>query len=239
MAIHNTVIEISDTYITVCIPQDSLLGHTLFLLCNKDLPKNFLSSHSQIAEESTVYVNTPNNLDDQNLVDDLSLDLAGTAHKDDNCFVTYNNYKTKPVKFHYHRADPGYFFPVMMKGFTFIVAPCLSGHKLTPNLKWNSYIRPIAKDAGKQDALSHVPLEKVPDLRPRTISRRAGPDQKLTIALHLTRISLILTFQSRPCSKAFERVTKFFFNPSFPQTLLVSRYSTAISIADVRVNCIP
>lgn len=80
MAMHNTVIKISNTYITVCVPQDSLLGHTLFLLCN-NLPKNFLSSHSQILEASTVYVNTPNNLDDQNLEDYLSLDLARTAQK--------------------------------------------------------------------------------------------------------------------------------------------------------------
>lgn len=92
----------------------------------------------------------------------------------------------------------------MMKGFTFNVAPCLSGHKLTPNLKLNSIIRPIAKDAGKKkDAPSHIALEKVPHLRPRTISRRARPDQKLTIAATSEPDQLNLHF---PVSTEFKSI---------------------------------
>lgn len=146
------------------------------------------------------------------------LTLLAQHRRESNCFVTFNNYKTKAVKVHHHRADPEYFSShgwwKVLLSMLLLAYRDTSSHQ---TLSWTRLYDQLLRTLEKKDAPSHVPLEKVPHLRPRTISRRARPDQKLTIAATSEPDQLNLHF---PVSTEFKSIWaggEFFFNFSFPQ----------------------
>ena len=66
--------------------------------------------------------------------------------------VTFNATKTKLITFHHHRNNPD--FPeIAMDGTYLHESSCLNKLlrlKFTPDLKWNSYIDSVAKDAARK-----------------------------------------------------------------------------------------
>ena len=103
------------------------------------------------ADDTTVYGHTSKPYDDQTLAADLSSDLDRTDQWGNEWLVTFNASKTKLLSFHHHRNTPN--FPtVRMNGSPLKEASCfdrLLGLKFTPDLRWNTYIRSVAKATGK------------------------------------------------------------------------------------------
>ena len=134
------------------VPQGSLLGPILFLIFINDLPDHIIKSFVDIfADDTTLYGSTSNKITDRDLADSLSSDLDSIVQWGNNWLVTFNASKTKLVSFHHHRSDPS-LSPIHMNGTPLTEAPCfdkLLGLKFTPDLRWNCYIRSVAKSAGK------------------------------------------------------------------------------------------
>ena len=134
------------------VPQGSLLGPTLFLLFINDLPKHIIKSLVSVyADDTTLYGRTSKAHDEESLAADLSSDLENIQNWGNEWLVTFNAAKTKLLSFHHHRKPPD-LSPVQMSETTLSEALCLDrllGLKITPDLKWNEYIREVAKVAGK------------------------------------------------------------------------------------------
>ena len=134
------------------VAQGSILGPTLFLLFINDLPKHIINSLVDIyADDTTLYRCTSTDVDDVKAASDLSSDLEQIVQWGKDWFVTFNASKTKLVTFHHKKNDPS-FNPVHMDSSFLEEAPCLErllGLKLTPDLKWNSYIQSVAMETGR------------------------------------------------------------------------------------------
>ena len=134
------------------VPQGSILGPTLFLLFINDLPKHIINSLVDIyADDTTLYRCTSTDVDDVKAASDLSSDLEQIVQWGKDWFVTFNASKTKLVTFHHKKNDPSFNLVHMDSSFL-EEAPCLErllGLKLTPDLKWNSYILSVAMETGK------------------------------------------------------------------------------------------
>ena len=134
------------------VPQGSILGPTLFLLFINDLPNHIINSLVDIyADDTTLYRCTSSDVDDPTASADLSSDLEQVVQWGKDWFVTFNASKTKLVTFHHKKGNPT-FHPVQMDNSILEEASCLErllGLKLTSDLKWNSYILSVAKEAGK------------------------------------------------------------------------------------------
>ena len=134
------------------VPQGSLLGPTLFLIFINDLPDHILRSFVDVyADDTTVYGHTSKHYDVLNLATDLSSDLNRTVQWGKEWLVSFNTSKTKLVSFNHQRNAPD--FPLIhMDGSSLSEAPCfdrLLGLEFTPDLRWNTYIRSVAKATGK------------------------------------------------------------------------------------------
>ena len=134
------------------VPQGSILGPTLFLLFINDLPNHIIESLVDIyADDSTLYQSTSSVTDDPMVAAGLSSDLEEVVQWGKRWFVSFNAPKTKLASFHHKRNSPS-FSPIQMDNSTLEEAPCLErllGLKLTPDLRWNSYILSVAKEASK------------------------------------------------------------------------------------------
>ena len=142
----------SDLYfLNAGVPQGSVLGPTLFLIFINDLPDDILSSFVDIfADDSTVYSSSSPTSDLASLTNNLNADLSSVAKWGEKWLVTFNATKTKSVSFHHHR-QPN-FSPLSMNGVDLVESDShdrLLGLKLTTDLKWDSYITRIAKNASK------------------------------------------------------------------------------------------
>merc|ERR1712215_258105 len=108
-------------------------------------------AYSIYGDDTTEYGCTSANVDHQSLAYDLSADLNQTIEWGKSWLVSFNAGKTKLVSFHHHRANPD-FGAIRMGDSILEEAPCLErllGLKFTPDLKWNSYIASVAKEASK------------------------------------------------------------------------------------------
>ena len=134
------------------VPQGSIIGPTLFLLFINDLPNHIINSMVDIyADDTTIYRCTSKNVDDEKVASDLSSDLENVVEWGKTWHVSFNPSKTKLVTFH-HKRGIVQFNPVQMDQVVLENSPCLErllGLKLTPDLKWNSYILSVAKEAGR------------------------------------------------------------------------------------------
>ena len=134
------------------VTQGSILGPTLFLLYINDLPKHIINSLVDIyADDTTVYKNISTDVDDRKVASDLSSDLKQIIQWGKDWFVTFNPSKTKLITFNHKRGGHP-FHTVYMDNSALDEAPCLDkllGLKLTPDLKWNSYILSVGKETGK------------------------------------------------------------------------------------------
>ena len=134
------------------VPQGSILGPTLFLLYINDLPNHILRSFVDIyADDTTIYGSTTKTVNDQVLSDSLSSDLEHVVEWGKRWLVTFNASKTKLLSLHHQRSDP-HLASIEMNGCLLGEAQCfdkLLGLTITPDLKWNTYIKSIAKAAGK------------------------------------------------------------------------------------------
>ena len=134
------------------VPQGSILGPTLFLLFINDLPDHIIESLVDIyADDSTLYQSTSSDADDSTVAKGLSSDLEHVVQWGKRWLVSFNAPKTKLASFHHKRNNPS-FSPIHMDNSTLKEAPCIErllGLKLTPDLRWNSYILSVVKEASK------------------------------------------------------------------------------------------
>ena len=134
------------------VPQGSILGPTLFLLFINDLPNHIIQSLVDIyADDSTLYKSTSSDVDDTAVASDLTSDLEEVVQWGKRWFVSFNAKKTNLATFHHKRNSPS-FSPIQMDNSTLEDAPCLErllGLKFTLDLRWNSYILSVAKEASK------------------------------------------------------------------------------------------
>ena len=143
----------SETFsINAGVPQGSILGPTLFLLYINDLPNKIIRTWIDIyADDTSLYGSTSKVRDEETLCGDLSSDLKCIVSWGKEWLVTFNASKTKLMSFHHRRTfvdSPS----VEMNDIVLNETPCLDrflGLKITPDLKWNSYITSVSTRAGK------------------------------------------------------------------------------------------
>ena len=133
------------------VPQGSVLGPTLFLIFINDLPDEILISFIDIfADDSTLYSSSSPLSNVANISNLLSADLSSIVSWGEKWRVTFNAAKTNSVTFHHHQ-HPN--FPNLnMNGVELAESNShnrLLGLTLTSDLKWDTYIRKIAKNASR------------------------------------------------------------------------------------------
>ena len=138
-------------FLNAGVPQGSVLGPTLFLIYINDLPDNILSSFIDIfADDSTIYSSSTSTQSLDSIAQNLSSDLASVVTWGEKWLVSFNATKTKSVSFHHHRQPD--FSVLSMNGVDLVESDShdrLLGLTLSSDLKWDTYIARIAKNASK------------------------------------------------------------------------------------------
>ena len=139
--------------VNVGVPQSTILGPTLFLLCINDLPDDVICDIAIYADDTTLYskCNQASGLWQQlELASELQCDLRGTVGWSKKWLVDFNAWKTQLISF--DRSNTNGSIVVKMGGSILEKKSPFKMLGLTfpSKLDWGSYIISIAKTASKK-----------------------------------------------------------------------------------------